>query len=195
MRFYDVQRGEILLDGVPIRDVRLDDLRTRIGLVLQEVFLFSQDVAYNIRLGSPEIDEARVKEAADRIGAAPFIARLEKGYHQPLGERGSSLSGGERQLVSFARALAFDPPILVLDEATSSVDSELEAKIEEATDELMRGRTSLVIAHRLSTVRGADRILVLHNGELREEGTHRELLEQDGLYAKLHELQFAIAPT
>ena len=195
MRFYDVQQGEILLDGVPIQDVRLDDLRTRIGLVLQEVFLFSQDVAYNIRMGSPEIDEVRVREAAERIGAAPFIDRLEKGYEQPLGERGSSLSVGERQLVSFARALAFDPPILVLDEATSSVDSEIEAKIEAATDELMRGRTSLVIAHRLSTVRGADRILVLHHGELREEGTHRELLEQDGLYAKLHELQFAIAPT
>jgi ATP-binding cassette subfamily B protein len=190
MRFYDVQKGEILLDGVPIHQLRVDDLRSRIALVLQDVFLFSQDVAYNIRLGSREIDDEAVRAAAERIGAAPFIERLEDGYDQPLGERGSSLSVGERQLVSFARALAFDPRILVLDEATSSVDSEIEAKIETATDELMRGRTSLVIAHRLSTVQGADRILVMHHGELREQGTHAELLEKGGLYARLHELQF-----
>jgi ATP-binding cassette subfamily B protein len=191
MRFYDVQRGEILLDGVPITRLRLADLRARVGLVLQDVFLFSQDVAYNVRLGSPRIDDERIRDAARRIGAAPFIERLEKGYDQPLGERGASLSVGERQLVSFARALAFDPPILVLDEATSSVDSEIEARIEEATDLLMEGRTSIVIAHRLSTVVNADRILVLHHGELREEGTHRELLARGGLYARLHELQFA----
>jgi ATP-binding cassette subfamily B protein len=191
MRFYDVQRGEILLDGVPITRLRLADLRARVGLVLQDVFLFSQDVAYNVRLGSPRIDDERIRYAARRIGAAPFIERLEKGYDQPLGERGASLSVGERQLVSFARALAFDPPILVLDEATSSVDSEIEARIEEATDLLMEGRTSIVIAHRLSTVVNADRILVLHHGELREEGTHRELLARGGLYARLHELQFA----
>ncbi len=194
MRFYDVQRGEILLDGVPIDRVRLDDLRERIGLVLQDVFLFSQDVAYNIRLGAPAIGDERIREAAERIGAAPFIERLEHGYDQPLGERGASLSVGERQLVSFARALAFDPPILVLDEATSSVDSEIEAHIEEATNELMRGRTSVVIAHRLSTVVNADRILVMHHGELCEEGTHQELLERGGLYARLHELQFATRP-
>jgi len=195
MRFYEPQRGEILLDGVPIRRMRLNDLRKRVGLVLQDVFLFSQDVAYNIRLGSPDIDEKRIREASERIGAAPFIERLEKGYDQPLGERGSSLSVGERQLVSFARALAFDPPILVLDEATSSVDSEIEERIEAATDALMSGRTSLVIAHRLSTIQHADRILVLHHGELREEGTHAELLEKGGLYARLHELQFAPAGT
>ena len=191
MRFYDVQRGRILLDGVPISELRLEDLRGRIGLVLQDVFLFSQDVGYNIRLGSPAIDQERITAAARRVGAADFIERLEGGYDQPLGERGSTLSVGERQLVSFARALAFDPEILVLDEATSSVDSEIESKIEAATDELLAGRTSLVIAHRLSTVQNADRILVMHHGRVHEQGTHDELLATDGLYAKLHELQFA----
>lgn len=194
MRFYDVQKGEILLDGVPIRDVALNELRRRIGLVLQDVFLFSRDVTYNIRLGSDAIDDDQVRQAAERIGAAPFVERLEKGYDQPLGERGASLSVGERQLVSFARALAFDPPILVLDEATSSVDSEIEAHIEQATDALLGGRTSLVIAHRLSTVVNADRILVLHHGEVAEEGSHLELLAEGGLYARLHELQFAALP-
>ena len=193
MRFYDVGQGEILLDGVPISRVAVDDLRGRIGLVLQDVFLFSKDVAYNIRLGSPEIDEARIRSSAEKIGAAPFIDRLESGYEQALGERGSSLSVGERQLVSFARALAFDPEILVLDEATSSVDSEIEAQIEAATDALLKDRTSLVIAHRLSTIQNADRIILLHHGLLHEQGSHAELLETGGLYAKLHELQFAAA--
>jgi len=147
-------------------------------------------VAYNIRLGEDRIDDDRVAEAATRVGADRFIQRLPARYGQELGERGSSLSVGERQLVSFARALAFDPPILVLDEATSSVDSEIEAMIDDATTELMSGRTSLVIAHRLSTVQGADRILVFHHGRLAEEGTHAELLEERGLYARLHELQF-----
>lgn len=195
MRFYDVDRGEILLDGVPIHRLRVEDLRSRVGLVLQDVFLFSQDVAYNIRLGSSGISDERVRHAAERLGAAPFIERLPAGYAQPLGERGASLSVGERQLVSFARALAFDPEILILDEATSSVDSEIEERIEQATDELLKGRTSLVIAHRLSTVQNADRILVLHHGELREEGTHEELLAREGLYARLYELQFAGAVT
>tara|TARA_B100001123_G_scaffold146144_1_gene169495 strand:- start:655 stop:2334 length:1680 start_codon:yes stop_codon:yes gene_type:complete len=193
MRFYDTQKGEILLDGVPIRNLKLDDLRSRIGLVLQDVFLFSQDVRYNVRLGAP-LNHDEVVAAARRVGADRLIGRLPKSYDQPLGERGTSLSVGERQLVSFARALAFDPPILVLDEATSSVDSEIEAQIEQATDELLKGRTSLVIAHRLSTVQRADRILVLHHGELREQGSHQELLDQDGLYARLHELQFARSP-
>ena len=194
MRFYQPQRGRILLDGVPIDRLWLDDLREHIGLVLQDVFLFSQDVTHNIRLGAQDIPEDRVREAAERIGAAPFIERLPDGYDQELGERGATLSVGERQLVSFARALAFDPQVLVLDEATSSVDSEIEAKIEQATNELMAGRTSMVIAHRLSTILGADHIVVLHHGALCEEGTHEDLLELGGLYARLHELQFARTP-
>ena len=191
MRFYEPQKGIILLDGIPIREASLRELRGRIGLVLQDVFLFSQDVAYNIRLGSKEIGETQIVKAARRVGADRVVKLLPKGYDQPLGERGSSLSVGERQLLSFARALAFDPSILILDEATSSVDSEIEAQIEKATDEVMKGRTSLVIAHRLSTVRGVDRILVFHHGELKETGSHQELLEKGGLYARLHELQFA----
>ena len=196
LRFYEPQKGEILLDGVPIREVRIKELRDRIGLVLQEVFLFSQDVGYNIRLGSEQIGDVQIRAAAKRVGATRFIDLLPKKYDQPLGERGSNLSVGERQLLSFARALAFDPAILILDEATSSVDSEVEAQIEEATNELMKGRTSMVIAHRLSTVQGADRILVFHHGEVRETGTHQELLDKGGLYARLHELQFAtMAPS
>ncbi|HEX8695448.1 MAG TPA: ABC transporter ATP-binding protein [Longimicrobium sp.] len=195
MRFYEPQRGQILLDGVPIDRVPVAELRARVSLVLQDVFLFSEDVRRNIRLGSDEIGDEAVREAARRVGADPFIARLPRGYEQPLGERGTSLSVGERQLVSFARALAFDPLVLVLDEATSSVDSELEARIEEALRELMRGRTSLVIAHRLSTVQGADQILVLHHGEIRERGTHAELLRRGGLYARLYELQFVRTPS
>ena len=193
MRFYDPTRGRILLDGVPIHEARLLELRSRVGLVLQDVFLFSQSIGYNVRLGSSSITQRDIEAAAERVGAAAFIRLYEDGYDHALGERGATLSVGERQLVSFARALAFDPEILVLDEATSSVDSEIEARIEAATDELLRGRTSLVIAHRLSTVQNADRIVVLHHGEIREQGTHAELLEAGGLYARLHELQFAPA--
>jgi len=193
MRFYEPEKGEILLDGVPIHRVPVAELRGRIGLVLQDVFLFSEDVRRNIRLGREDIGDERVHEASRRVGLDPFVARLPSGYAHPLGERGTQLSVGERQLVSFARALAFDPGVLVLDEATSSVDSELEARIEEALRELMRGRTSLVIAHRLSTVQGADEILVLHQGEIRERGTHAQLLARGGLYARLYELQFVRA--
>ena len=195
MRFYDPQKGEILLDGIPIREVSQRSLRNRVGLVLQDVFLFSDDVSFNIRMGEEGISDEEVRKAAREVGAAPFIERLENEYGQPLGERGSSLSVGERQLISFARALAFDPQILILDEATSSVDSEIEEQIEAATARIMEGRTSIVIAHRLSTVQGADRILVLHQGELKEEGTHDELLAKGGLYARLHELQFAPVTT
>jgi len=194
MRFYEPQRGQILLDGVDIREYDVLSLRRRIALVLQDVFIFSRDIAYNIRLGDATISDERVRAAAERVGAAAFIDRLPRGYAEPLGERGASLSVGERQLLSFARALAFEPLVLVLDEATSSVDSALEERIEQALDVLMQGRTSLVIAHRLSTIQHADRILVLHHGELREQGTHFELLQRGGLYARLYELQFAPLP-
>jgi len=193
MRFYEPQRGQILFDGVPIDRVAIRELRNRIGLVLQDVFLFSDDVRRNIALGRADLGEDRVVAAAKRVGADPFIRRLPGGYGQPLGERGASISVGERQLISFARALAYDPLVLVLDEATSSVDSHLEERIESALQELMRDRTTLVVAHRLSTVREADQILVLHKGEIRERGTHEELLELGGLYGRLHELQFADA--
>ena len=191
MRFYEPQRGEILIDGLRIRDIPVRELRTYIGLVLQDVFIFSEIVAYNIRLGRTDISDAQVQQAAARVGADRFIDALPQKYETPLGERGHSLSVGERQLLSFARALAFDPLILVLDEATSSVDSALEARIEAALDELMRGRTSIVIAHRLSTIQHADRILVMHHGEIVESGTHAELLAAGGLYSRLYELQFA----
>ena len=191
MRFYEPQRGEILFDGVPIRSIPLAELRARIGLVLQDVFLFSRDVGYNIRFGRDDIPDDVMRAAAESVGAGDFIDRLPEGYDTPLGERGITLSVGQRQLLSFARALAFDPLVLILDEATSSVDSSLEERIEQAVETLMKGRTALVIAHRLSTVQTADRILVLHHGELREQGTHLQLLSMGGLYSRLHELQFA----
>ena len=190
MRFYEPQRGEILFDGVNIRDIPVHELRARIGLVLQDVFIFSHSVAFNIRMGREDISMERVRLAAERVGAGKFIERLPQQYEAPLGERGLSLSVGERQLLSFARALAFDPLVLILDEATSSVDSALEEQIEHAVETVMHGRTSLVIAHRLSTIQSADRILVLHHGELKESGTHQELLAKGGLYARLYELQF-----
>ena len=190
MRFYDPQRGTILLDGIDIREFPQRELRSAIGLVLQDVYLFSGTARYNVRLGNEEISDDDIVEAARRVGADRFVRRLPDGYEQDLGERGASLSVGERQLLSFARALAYNPCVLVLDEATSSVDSEIEARIQEAVEELMRDRTSLVIAHRLSTVQNANKILVLHGGEVQESGTHEELLERGELYARLYELQF-----
>jgi ATP-binding cassette subfamily B protein len=188
LRFYDPERGRITVDGVDIRELDPHDLRGLIGFVQQELFLFTGDIDHNLILDA-DITPARAREAAERVGADRFIQRLPNGYGHILGERGRSLSVGERQLLSFARALARDPRILVLDEATSSVDAEAEAQIQTAVSELMRGRTSLVVAHRLSTILNADEILVLHHGEIRERGTHRALLAQGGLYERLHRLQ------
>jgi ATP-binding cassette, subfamily B, multidrug efflux pump len=188
MRFYDPQRGRITLDGVDIRDMPVSELRARIGYVQQDIFLFAGDVASNIRLSAP-ISDAEVAEAASRVGADRIVQGLPDGYHYRLGERGASISVGERQLLSFARAIASDPALLLLDEATSAVDSELEAEIQEALATLMRGRTTIAIAHRLSTIVDADEILVMQHGEIRERGTHRELLARAGLYDRLYRLQ------
>ncbi len=189
-RFYDVEHGRILVDGVDIKRYRLADLRRHIATVLQDVFLFSGSVAHNIHLGNKEIGEERIREVARYINAERFIERLPKKFEENVGERGSSLSVGERQLLSFARALVYDPKILVLDEATSSVDTETEFLVQDALRKFMAGRTSIVIAHRLSTIRYVDRILVLHRGRVIEEGNHMELLARNGHYAKLYELQF-----
>jgi ATP-binding cassette, subfamily B, multidrug efflux pump len=189
-RFYDVDRGAILVDGVDIREWNKQELRRHLGLVLQDVFLFSGDVATNITLGDKTIGETRMLEAARRARIAPFIERLPNRYREEVQERGSTLSQGQRQLLSFARALAFDPKILILDEATSSVDTQTEALIQDALMELLKHRTALIIAHRLSTVKHADRILVIHQGEIWEEGGHEELLARGGLYARLYELQY-----
>lgn len=190
MRFYDIQKGRILLDGKDIRSYRLRFLRWRIGLVLQDVFLFSGSVARNISLDNPAIKMDQVRWAAETVGADHFIVQLPGGYEQDVRERGASLSHGQRQLLSFARVLAHDPDVLVLDEATSSIDTETEHVIQRALETLLAGRTSLVVAHRLSTVRNADLILVLHKGILREQGTHQELLATNGLYRRLYELQY-----
>lgn len=190
MRFYDIQKGKILLDGRDIRSYRLRFLRWRIGLVLQDVFLFSGSVARNVALDHPDITMDQVKEAARMIGASEFIERLPHGYDQDVRERGASLSHGQRQLLSFVRVLAHDPDVLVLDEATSSIDTETEHTIQRALETLLQGRTSLIVAHRLSTVRNADVILVLHKGALRELGTHEALMAANGLYRRLYEIQY-----
>jgi ATP-binding cassette subfamily B protein len=192
LRFYDPQRGVILLDGVDIRTIPVKELRARIGYVQQDIFLFAGDVLTNIRLSNP-ISEEAVAAAAARVGADRVVRRLPRGYSQVLGERGASISVGERQLLSFARAIAADPELLVLDEATSAVDSQIEAEIQGALSELTRGRTTIAIAHRLSTIVDADEILVLHHGSVRERGTHRQLLAKRGLYDRLYRLQAGAA--
>ena len=188
LRYYDVDRGRITVDGVDVRELALDEVRGLIGLVQQDIFLFTGDIRSNIRLDAPIADTA-VEAAVRRVGADALLSRLPTGLDHRLDERGQNLSVGERQLLAFARALAVDPAILVLDEATSSVDAQAEERIQAALAELMRGRTSLVVAHRLSTVQHADTILVLHHGRLLERGTHRELLRRNGLYGRLYQLQ------
>jgi ATP-binding cassette subfamily B protein len=191
MRFYDIQKGKILLDGVDIRDWDLQSLRENFAVVLQDVFLFSGSIEENIRLGNKEITEDRIKWAAQEVHAAEFIEKLENDYRTEVKERGAGLSVGQKQLVSFARALAFDPKLLILDEATSSIDTETEQLIQQAVERVMQERTSLVVAHRLSTIQRCDRILVFHHGELRESGNHQELLNLRGLYWRLFQLQYA----
>lgn len=194
-RFYDIQQGAIRVDGVDVRDYAQVELRHRIGVVLQDVFLFADSISENIRLGDDRLTDEAIRTAAGHVNAAPFIERLPGRYEYRVGERGCNLSTGQRQLVAFARALAHDPDILVLDEATSSIDTETEGLIQDAIDSLLEGkdghrRTCIVIAHRLSTIQHCDRIVVMHHGEIREVGTHQELLAQDGLYRTLYELQY-----
>ncbi len=191
LRFYEVQEGQIFVDGIDIRDVKLVELRRHIGLVLQDVFLFSGSIEDNVTLGDPQKTLADVQRAAELVGADAFINKLPGAYEYDVRERGQTLSHGQRQLISFVRTLVYDPTILVLDEATSSVDTETEELVQRAIDVLMEGRTALVVAHRLSTIQHAEQILVLHKGEVRERGSHQELLAQDGLYRRLYELQFA----
>jgi ATP-binding cassette subfamily B protein len=190
MRFYDVQRGQVFVDGVDVREQDLLVLRRRFGVVLQDPFLFSGDIQYNIRLGSSWITEAEVARAADQVNVGDFIRTLPASFREPVLERGSTLSTGQKQLISFARALAHEPGILILDEATSSVDTETELRVRSALERMITGRTSVLIAHRLSTIQRADTILVMHKGKLREQGTHQQLLARRGLYYKLYQLQY-----
>lgn len=190
LRFYDVQKGQVLINGLDVKDLEIGSLRRLFAVVQQDVFLFSGTVEENISLGDTAIHGSRTRNAAKRVQADRFIAKLPEGYEAEVRERGAGFSVGEKQLLSFARALAFDPPVLVLDEATSSIDTETERLIQHAIEVLMEGRTSIVIAHRLSTIRSADAILVFHHGEIRERGTHEELLAFEGIYRRLFEIQF-----
>src|SRR5438094_1855435 len=191
MRFYDVQKGRILLDGVDVRDWDLQSLRENFAFVLQDIFLFTGTVASNIRLGREDISDERVQWAATEVRADNFIQRLSQGYQSEVRERGAGLSVGQKQLISFARSLAFDPALLILDEATSSIDTETEQLIQEAIARVMQNRTSLIVAHRLSTIQRADTIIVLHHGEIREQGSHQDLLALQGLYWRLYKLQYS----
>jgi ATP-binding cassette subfamily B protein len=193
LRFYDPQRGRILVDGIDVRDISSEDLRRKIGLVLQDIFIFPGNVASNISLSAGGYDLEKVKDACRAVSADRFIESMPDRYQSELSDRGANLSRGERQLLSFARALAFDPEILILDEATSSVDPETEGMIQDGLAALMRGRTSIIIAHRLSTILNVDRILVVRDGEIVERGTHEELVAADGYYSKLFKLQFLAA--
>ena len=188
-RYFDIQKGQILIDGIDIHEIDLDVLRGAIGQVQQDVFIFTGDIKSNISLNNEAISPDNVRQAAEIVNADPFIQKLPHGYDEPVTERGSTLSAGQRQLLSFARTLAYDPKILVLDEATANIDTETETLITQALARLMDGRTTIMVAHRLSTIQHADKIIVMHHGEIKESGTHQELLAKDGLYKKLYELQ------
>ena len=190
-RYYDIQKGEILIDGVDIRRLSLEQLRKSIGQVQQDVFLFTGTVSSNIRLRNQEISDVQVEEAARYVNASRFIEALPEGYEEPVSERGATFSAGQRQLLSFARTIAFQPKILILDEATANIDTETEELIQDAIEKIMKGRTTIMVAHRLSTIQHADKIMVMHKGRIRERGTHQELLKQNGIYKKLYELQLA----
>jgi ATP-binding cassette, subfamily B, multidrug efflux pump len=189
-RFYDINKGNIFIDNINLQEYDLDSLRRQIGVVLQDVFLFSDTIENNITLGDKRITREKVIEAAKLVGANDFIERLPEGYDYNVMERGATLSVGQRQLISFVRALVHNPKVIVLDEATSSVDTETEEMIQNAIAKLMKGRTAIVIAHRLSTIQNASKIMVLDKGEIKESGTHEELLEKDGWYADLYNMQF-----
>ena len=188
-RYYDIQKGQILIDDVDLKELSIHEIRKAIGQVQQDVFIFTGDVASNIRLLNEEITDEQIKNASKEVNAAHFIEQMPNQYHEPVSERGSTLSQGQRQLLSFARTLAVDPKILVMDEATANIDTETEQLIQKALETLMEGRTTIMVAHRLSTIQHADNIIVMHKGKIREQGTHQELLKQDGLYKKLYELQ------
>jgi ATP-binding cassette subfamily B protein len=190
-RYYDVQKGEIRIDGVNIKDLTREQIRSAIGQVQQDVFIFTGDISSNIRLRDEEITDEEIKAAAEHVNASRFIERLPQQYQEPVSERGATFSAGQRQLLSFARTLAHDPTILILDEATANIDTETEQWIQDALEKLMTGRTTIMVAHRLSTIQHADQIFVMRKGKIREQGTHQELLEQGGLYKKLYELQLA----
>lgn len=192
-RYFDIQKGEILIDGVNIKDIDTDVLRAAIGQVQQDVFIFTGDIKSNISLDNENISIEDVKRAAEIVHADSFIEKMPGGYDAPVTERGSTLSAGQRQLLSFARTLAYDPTILVLDEATANIDTETEALITSALAKLMEGRTTIMVAHRLSTIQHADKIIVMHQGQIEEAGTHQELLAQNGLYRKLYDLQLVEA--